>query len=190
MPGGWTASTSFSEIKSKPFSPEVIMISGQGTIQTAVEATKSGAFEFLEKPLHRDRVLLTIRNALSPEQAPAREHRPAEEGREALRADRQPSADEEAVEGDPDRGADERDRSHLWRKRDGQGAHRPGNPRPEPAGQGELRPGQLRGDPRGAHRERALRPREGLVHGRDRAEDGQVRAGRRRDDLPRRDRRT
>ena len=53
------------DIKSRPFSPEVIMISGQGTIQTAVEATKLGAFEFLEKPLHRDRVLLTIRNALN-----------------------------------------------------------------------------------------------------------------------------
>jgi len=53
------------DIKSRPYSPEVIMISGQGTIQTAVEATKLGAFEFLEKPLHRDRVLLTIRNALN-----------------------------------------------------------------------------------------------------------------------------
>jgi len=52
------------EIKSRPSSPEVIMISGQGTIQTAVEATKLGAFEFLEKPLHRDRVLLSLRNAL------------------------------------------------------------------------------------------------------------------------------
>ncbi|MCK4337385.1 MAG: sigma-54-dependent Fis family transcriptional regulator, partial [Candidatus Aminicenantes bacterium] len=35
------------------------------TIQTAVESTKLGAFDFLEKPLHRDRVLLSIRNALS-----------------------------------------------------------------------------------------------------------------------------
>ena len=52
------------EIKARPGSPEVIMISGQGTITTAVEATKLGAFEFLEKPLHRDRVLLTLRNAL------------------------------------------------------------------------------------------------------------------------------
>ncbi len=54
-----------SEIKKRPYPPEVIIISGQGTIQTAVEATKLGAFEFLEKPLHRDRVLLTIRNALN-----------------------------------------------------------------------------------------------------------------------------
>jgi len=53
------------EIKARPYSPEVIMISGQGTIKTAIEATKLGAFDFLEKPLHRDRVLLSIRNALN-----------------------------------------------------------------------------------------------------------------------------
>jgi len=53
------------ELKKRPYSPEVVMISGQGTIQAAVEATKLGAFEFLEKPLHRDRVLLSIRNALN-----------------------------------------------------------------------------------------------------------------------------
>lgn len=53
------------EIKKKPYSPEVIMISGHGTIQTAVEATKLGAFDFLEKPLQRERVLLSIRNALN-----------------------------------------------------------------------------------------------------------------------------
>ena len=42
----------------------VIMISGHGTISTAVEATKLGAFDFLEKPLDRDRILLTLRNAV------------------------------------------------------------------------------------------------------------------------------
>ncbi len=52
------------ELGTRPFVPEVIMISGQGTIQTAVEATKLGAFDFLEKPLHRERVLISIRNAL------------------------------------------------------------------------------------------------------------------------------
>ncbi len=41
-----------------------IMVSGHGTVQTAVEATKLGAFDFLEKPPDRDRLLLTIRNAL------------------------------------------------------------------------------------------------------------------------------
>ncbi len=54
-----------SEIKKKPYSPEVIMISGHGTIKVAVEATKLGAFDFLEKPLQRERVLLSVRNALN-----------------------------------------------------------------------------------------------------------------------------
>jgi two-component system, NtrC family, nitrogen regulation response regulator NtrX len=40
------------------------MISGHGTIADAVEATRAGAFDFLEKPLSRDRVLLAIKNAL------------------------------------------------------------------------------------------------------------------------------
>ncbi|MGD8276480.1 MAG: sigma-54 dependent transcriptional regulator [Gemmatimonadota bacterium] len=42
----------------------VIMISGHGTIETAVEATRRGAWDFLEKPLDADRLLVTIRNAL------------------------------------------------------------------------------------------------------------------------------
>lgn len=42
----------------------VVMISGHGTIDTAVEATRRGAFDFLEKPLDTDRLLLVIRNAL------------------------------------------------------------------------------------------------------------------------------
>jgi two-component system nitrogen regulation response regulator NtrX len=42
----------------------VVMISGHGTIRDAVDATRSGAFDFLEKPLARDRVLLVIKNAL------------------------------------------------------------------------------------------------------------------------------
>jgi two-component system nitrogen regulation response regulator NtrX len=41
-----------------------IMISGHGTIRDAVEATRMGAFDFLEKPLARDRVLLVVKNAL------------------------------------------------------------------------------------------------------------------------------
>jgi two-component system nitrogen regulation response regulator NtrX len=43
----------------------VIIISGHGTINTAVEATKLGAFDFLEKPIDMERLLLTIRNGLA-----------------------------------------------------------------------------------------------------------------------------
>jgi two-component system, NtrC family, nitrogen regulation response regulator NtrX len=41
-----------------------VMISGHGTVADAVKATKSGAFDFLEKPLGRDRVLLVVKNAI------------------------------------------------------------------------------------------------------------------------------
>ncbi len=42
----------------------VLMISGEGSIAAAVEATREGAFDFLEKPLAKERVLLAVRNAL------------------------------------------------------------------------------------------------------------------------------
>jgi two-component system nitrogen regulation response regulator NtrX len=57
----------------------VVMISGHGTIETAVEATRRGAYDFLEKPLDTDRLLLTIRNAL--------QHRGLEEENARLRGE-------------------------------------------------------------------------------------------------------
>ena len=44
--------------------PEVIMISGHGTIETAVRATKLGAYDFLEKPLSLDKTLILVKNAI------------------------------------------------------------------------------------------------------------------------------
>src|SRR5690242_4536406 len=44
--------------------PEVIIISGHGTIETAVRATKLGAFDFLEKPLSVNKTLILVKNAL------------------------------------------------------------------------------------------------------------------------------
>ena len=49
-------------IKAKVETP-VIMISGHGNIETAVQAIKKGAFDFIEKPLDLNRILVTIRNA-------------------------------------------------------------------------------------------------------------------------------
>ena len=46
----------------------VIMMSGHGTIETAVEATKLGAYDFIEKPLSLAKLLLTIENALRTSQ--------------------------------------------------------------------------------------------------------------------------
>jgi two-component system nitrogen regulation response regulator NtrX len=45
--------------------PPVLMISGHGDIATAVECTRRGAADFLEKPLQRERVLVSVRNVLS-----------------------------------------------------------------------------------------------------------------------------
>jgi two-component system, NtrC family, nitrogen regulation response regulator NtrX len=44
---------------------EVIMISGHGTIETAVRATKLGAFDFLEKPLSLEKTLILVKNAIA-----------------------------------------------------------------------------------------------------------------------------
>jgi DNA-binding NtrC family response regulator len=43
--------------------PTVIMISGHGTLSDAVRATKAGAYDFMEKPLDRERLMVTLRNA-------------------------------------------------------------------------------------------------------------------------------
>ncbi len=44
--------------------PEVVIISGHGTIETAVKATKLGAYDFLEKPLSLERTLIVVKNAV------------------------------------------------------------------------------------------------------------------------------
>ena len=53
------------EIKKITPSLPVVMITGHGTIESAVDATKSGAYDFLEKPLSIDKVMVTINNALN-----------------------------------------------------------------------------------------------------------------------------
>ncbi len=52
------------QIRAHSDAPEVIMISGHGTIETAVRATKLGAYDFLEKPLSIDKTLILLKNAI------------------------------------------------------------------------------------------------------------------------------
>jgi two-component system nitrogen regulation response regulator NtrX len=52
------------QIRSMEERPQVVVISGHGTVETAVRATKLGAFDFLEKPLSLEKVVLTVKNAL------------------------------------------------------------------------------------------------------------------------------
>ena len=67
MPG-WDGIETLDRIKEASPEIEVIMISGHATIANALEATKRGAFDFIEKPLHIDSVLLSTNRALQKKQ--------------------------------------------------------------------------------------------------------------------------
>lgn len=57
--------TALNELKQQGITVPVIMMSGHGNIETAVKATKLGAFDFMEKPVELDRLLVLIRNAIA-----------------------------------------------------------------------------------------------------------------------------
>ena len=97
--------------------PEVVIISGHGTIEAAVKATKLGAYDFLEKPLSLARTLIVLKNAMQARQ---------------MREDNQEFSRQLAVRGtvtgtsvpmegtaaaDQADGADERASADLWRER-------------------------------------------------------------------------
>jgi DNA-binding NtrC family response regulator len=52
------------QLKEKDIEAPIVMISGHGNIETAVECIKKGAFDFIEKPIDLNRLLITVRNAL------------------------------------------------------------------------------------------------------------------------------
>jgi len=67
------------ELKADEGAPEVVMISGHGNIETAVTATKLGAFDFIEKPISLDGLLKTVSRALE-HYAARRQHGAASDG--------------------------------------------------------------------------------------------------------------
>jgi two-component system nitrogen regulation response regulator NtrX len=64
--------------------PVVVIISGHGTIETAVKATKLGAFDFLEKPLTIEKVMVVVKNALQQRKLELEVERLKEDGRREL----------------------------------------------------------------------------------------------------------
>jgi two-component system, NtrC family, nitrogen regulation response regulator NtrX len=68
-----------SRLQAVPRAPAVIMISGHGTIETAVRATKLGAFDFVEKPLSLEKIIVLVRNAV--------QHRRLEDENQTLRSE-------------------------------------------------------------------------------------------------------
>lgn len=65
MPGDLDGVDVLKDIKSKSKSAHVIMMSGHGTIETAVQAVKNGAYDFIEKPISFDRIAILINNILA-----------------------------------------------------------------------------------------------------------------------------
>jgi len=63
MPGK-TGFEVLSWLKEKKYDLKVIMISAHGSIENAIKATKLGAFDFLEKPIDREKLLISVRNAV------------------------------------------------------------------------------------------------------------------------------
>ncbi|MFA6954786.1 MAG: sigma-54 dependent transcriptional regulator [Thermoanaerobaculia bacterium] len=57
--------TVLEKVRANAGAPPVVVISGHGTVDTAVKATKLGAYDFLEKPLSLERVVLTVSHALA-----------------------------------------------------------------------------------------------------------------------------
>ena len=86
-------------IQEIPFAerPVVVMISGHGIIETAVKATKLGAFDFLEKPLSIEKVTVVAKNAPGAPQPGAGEQPPEGGYRRALPHHRRERADEGAA---------------------------------------------------------------------------------------------
>ena len=161
------------------------MISGHGTIADAVEATRAGAFDFLEKPLSRDRVLLAVKNALEQSTpAPGKRAAARTGGRRAHDDRLEPGVAARRGAGDAWRRA--RDARVLLIGESGTGkellaAH---IHKLEPVRRRPVREGELRRHSHRADRDRAVRPREGLLHRRHRHAARQVRAGRRRHHFP------
>ena len=159
-----------------PFLP-VVIISAYGSVENAVKATRLGAYDFIEKPPHADKILLTVRNGLElarlseenrrlrQQTAPAREiigkSEPVRKLREALNLVAPTNA------------------SVLITGENGTGKElvATGPPRLQPPVLTPLRRGQLRRHPRRPHRKRALRPREGGLYRGYGPPPGQIRSG-------------
>jgi len=69
----------------QPEQPAVVMISGHGNIETAVRATKLGAFDFLEKPLTIEKVTVVVKNAIHQRKMELELHRLKDDGRNQSR---------------------------------------------------------------------------------------------------------
>ncbi len=175
----------------KKLRPElrIIVMSAQNTLLTAVKATERGAFEYLPKPFDLRELVNVVRRALTSlacrraRAGPRRRRRGTAAAHRPLAGDAGNLPRAGAAHGHRSHGDDHRRERH----RQGAGGARAARLRQAP--ERSVRRGQHGGDSARADRERAVRPREGLVHRRDRARRRPLRASASRHPVPRRDRR-
>ena len=169
------------EIRRRDLPATVIVMTGHASIDSAVEAMKLGAYDYLVKPIDHVRLEFLVAEGAGGPQAPGRGPLAPPGAAPAVLVSqpvRQEPADARGLRpGGAGLGVELHGPDHR-RDRDRQGAGRPGDPLqrrdpPRPAGRR-----QLRGAARAAAGERVLRPREGGLHRRRPPEEGAVRAGR------------
>ena len=147
-------------IQEIPFTerPVVVVISGHGSIEAAVKATKLGAFDFLEKPLSIEKVTVVVKNGLDHRSLSLENSRLKADTRLALPHHRGQRAHQGVAPAAFAHGGHQRARPDLWRKRHRQGTGGACAPRAQPAsGRTAVRRGELRGHSRGADRKRDVR---------------------------------
>jgi CheY-like chemotaxis protein len=168
--------------------PTVVMISGHATLADAVRAVKAGAYDFLEKPLDRERLIVTLRNALERRRM-AREVeglRELTEGRWEM-VGKSPAMT--ALYAQIAKVAPTRTRVLITGESGtGQGAGRPGAAPGEHPAQQAVREGELRAIPPELIESELFGHERGAFTGASARKKGPVRDGRRRHHLPRRGR--
>ena len=153
----------------------LIMLTGYGSIEHAVSAIKAGAIDYITKPVRPEQLELAVNQALEVVRLRRENERLRREVIE-FRNERQIIGNSR---GDParapdggDRRPDASDRAARGRIGHGQGALRAHDPRAKRPSRRAVHPAQLRRASRRTGRERALRPRKGRVHRRDRRVEG------------------
>jgi two-component system nitrogen regulation response regulator NtrX len=167
-----------SRLQATPRPPAVIMISGHGTIETAVRATKLGAFDFIEKPLSLEKIIVLVRNAIQQRRLLEENlllrtelsHRYQVIGNSVpMKALRQQIAVTAPTNG----------RVLIY------GESGTGKELVAHAHQGPICRSELRGHSGRVDRIRTVRAFEGQFHRRDRGQDGKIRKSRQRNAFPR-----
>ena len=179
----------------------VVFITAFGTVESAVAALKCGAFDFITKPFDQGDLLEVVQKAVQTHQSRRKE--PI-----TIPATRAASSEAESpahlfpLSSIIGASAKMKEIPMFWTKwhpplrrfssrgkaARARSSSRPCTPTSTPRPP-TVHQGQLRRNSRNAARKRALRPRARRIHRRDRTQGRQIRSGRRRNDLPRRDRR-